>query len=142
MKPKFIFQLSVLLFMCLAMNGCSSNDENSISLLQNKTWILVSYGNESNENIKEANGYYYLIYFHTDGTYSGQISCNTMGGEYSHKGNEIKITHPLMTQLGCEGEDPDKFFQSHLSDVYSYKVTDMELRLYYSKDQFFKFRIK
>jgi heat shock protein HslJ len=102
----------------------------------------VSYGNESNENIKEANGYYYLISFHTDGTYSGQISCNTMGGEYSHKGNEIKITHPLKTQLGCEGEDPDKFFQGHLSDVYSYKVIDTELRLYYSKDQYFKFRIK
>ena len=36
---------------------------------------------------------------------------------------------------------PAKFYIEHLHDVYRYSVSDKELRLYYSKDEYFKFRI-
>ena len=105
-------------------------------------WGLVSYGNESNEVLKEAKGYYYLITFHSDGTYSGKAYGNEMVGTYECIGNHFKFIDGNITQLDVVGADPDKFFLEHLFDVCTYKITDTELRLYYSKDQYFKFRIK
>lgn len=104
-------------------------------------WVLVSYGNESNEVLKEAKGYYYLITFHRDGTYSGKAYGNEIGGKFQCNGKEIQFVEGDITQLDVVGADPDKFFLEHLSDVYTYTITDTELRLYYTKDQYFKFRI-
>ena len=106
------------------------------------TWVLVSYGNESNEVLKESKGYYYQITFHPDGTYSGLAYGNEMGGNYKCKGKEIQINLGDITQKDVVGSDSDQFYLEHLSDVSTYAVSDTELRLYYSKDQYFKFRIK
>lgn len=135
---KLVFIISVLIA-AFCISGCSK-DEEVLSLY--KTWILVSYGNESNEVLKEAEGYYYQITFRPDGTYSGRAYGNEMGGDYKCKGKEIQISHPCMTKFDYEGSDPDSFFHEHFADVYTYTVTDMELKLFYSKDQYFKFRIK
>jgi heat shock protein HslJ len=103
--------------------------------------VLVSYVNETGEVLKEAKGYYYLITFHPDGTYSGKAYGNEMGGKYKLNGKKIQINPGDITKIAVEGSDPDRFFLEHLADVYTYTITDMELRLYYSKDQYFKFRI-
>lgn len=151
---KVLFILGVLLPLGM-FSACSSDDDTTDSIegpivntdkespfsLYNQ-WVLVSYGNESNEVLKEAKGYYYLISFHSDGTYSGKAYKNEMGGEYTCKEKMIKISHPSITKMFWEGADPDQFFLEHFSDVYTYTITDTELRLYYSEDQYFKFRIK
>jgi hypothetical protein len=64
-----------------------------------------------------------------------------MGGKYKLNGKKIQINPGDITKIAVEGSDPDRFFLEHLADVYTYTITDMELRLYYSKDQYFKFRI-
>lgn len=135
---KFLLSLGVLLSLVMFV-GCDNDDEDY--RLYN-TWILVSYINESDEVQKEANGYYYQITFHPDGTYSGKAYGNDMWGEYKINGKEISINYLFITQLYVEGSDPDKFFLKHLEKIYTYTITDMELRLYYSEDQYFKFRIK
>jgi hypothetical protein len=104
--------------------------------------VLVSYGNETNEVKKESEGYFYLITFHPDGRYSGQAYGNEMFGEYQCVGNEMTLSWPEMTQVYYEWADPDEFFLAHLHDVSSYRVVNKELRLYYSEDQYFKFRLK
>jgi len=138
MKKYFFFVLCTMLA-GLLMTGCSSDDEDSASLYN--TWVLVSYGNESNEVLKEVKGYYYQITFRPDGTYSGKAYGNDMWGEFSLMASGIQISHPGITKVDWEGSDPDKFFLQHLSDVSTYSITDTELRLYYSKDQYFKFRL-
>lgn len=65
-----------------------------------------------------------------------------MRWEESLNGKEIRINRVNITKFKWEGSDPDQFFLEHLTDVYTYTITDVELRLYYSKDQYFKFRIK
>ena len=150
MNRKLVIMLSSLL-MILSV-GCSSDDEDNN--LYN-TWILVSYGNESNEVLKEAKGYFYQITFKSDGTYSGLVDgiyCspsdktivygNWLSGRYVCNGNTIKIIDGDVTQRGVEGADPDRFFFTHLREIYTYKISTSELRLYYSKDEYFKFRIK
>ena len=139
MKKYFFFVLCTMLA-GLLMTGCSSDDEDSASLYN--TWVLVSYGDESNEVLKEEKGYYYQITFRPDGTYSGKAYGNDMWGEFSLMASGIKISHPGITKVDWEGSDPDQFFLQHLSDVSTSSITDTELRLYYSKDQYFKFRTK
>ena len=61
MKRKRIFKfLPLLLFAAGAMfvASCSSDDDEVNPLLLNE-WVLVSYGNEPNEVLKEAKGYFY-----------------------------------------------------------------------------------
>lgn len=134
---KFFLVLSLLL--SLGTFCACSNDEGSPTLYN--TWILESYGNGSNDVQKESKGYIYLLTFYPNGTYSGLAYGNEIGGEYTCIGRMIEIHPKHMTQVAFEGADPDKFFLKHLSDVYSFTITDMELKLFYSKDQYFKFKI-
>ncbi len=141
MKKVLLLTSTLLLLLAGAMFVASCSDDDEVDPLLLNEWVLVSYGNESNEVLKEAKGYYYIMTFHSDGTYSGNIYGNKMGGEYSCNGNRITISNPKRTLAQMEGTDPDYFFLKHIDDVYSYKVTNTELRLYYSDNQFFKFRI-
>lgn len=139
---KKLFYYPVMLFLaafCFA--GCSSDDEAMNPLLLN-SWVLVSYGNDSDEVLKESEGYYYEITFDSEGRYSGKAYGNKMGGEYECKGSEIKLSSPMRTLVLYENSDPDYFFDYNLKKVYTYTVTDRELRLYYFPDQYFKFRTK
>ena len=144
MKRLLILPISLLLiaFGTLAVTACSSEDDDvNINPLLLNTWVMVSYGNESNEVIKEANGYFYIITFKSDGTYSGSAYMNEMNGDYKCNDYEIRISNPNITKVQFEGSDRDQFFLTHIRDVNSYTVTNTELRLYYMQNQYFKFRI-
>lgn len=140
MKKVFVI-LGILLSFGM-FYACSSDDDSFTTLYNN--WVLVSYVNETGEVLKEAKGYYYLITFHPDGTYSGKAYGNEMWGEYALNSKRIQINRAtaFITQMQLVGADPDRFFLEHWADVYTYALTDTELWLYYSKDQYFKFRIK
>ena len=150
MKTKRLFiYLALLLMLVLGAVGCSSSDDEEVEKKEYeypsalcKAWVLVSYGNESNEVLKESEGHYYEITFCSDGTLTGLAYYNEIVGRYRCEGNKITIDHFGMTKRYHEGSDPDEFFKEHLSDVSTYSVTNTELRLYYSKDEYFKFRIK
>lgn len=143
MKTKNIFlYLPLLLALMLGAMGCSSDEDDNMKSSLCNSWMLVSYGNESNEVLKEAEGYYYLITFNPDETYSGSAYGNDMGGRYKCKGNKIQIYLGDITLIYLEGADPDKSFFEHLENVDTYTVSDTELRLYYSKNEFLKFRKK
>lgn len=137
MKKKLFFVMCFLLIIGFA--GCN-NDDDDFSLYN--TWILVSYGNESNEVLKETNGYFYHITFNSDGTFSGHAYGNKMGGKYECIGNQIKFIDTVTTQVELEGSDPDMFFWEHWDEVYAYKISASQLKLYYSDNQYFNFRIK
>ena len=121
MKKIFFLWMGAMLMLA----GCSSDDNDTIeSTLYYKTWKLVSYGNES-----------------TDGTYTGWAYGNQMGGEYNCTGHKIRLSHPYITKVYYESSDPDEFYLTHLCDVSTFEINARELRLYYSKDEYFKFRI-
>ena len=140
MKSKvYVLLLTALLMMLLAVVsvGCSDDDD-YVPLCS--TWVLVSYGNESNEVLKEANGYYYEITFQSDGRFTGRAAGSRIEGEYScsvgHK-MTIKLLFRVKSSI-----DEDQFFVEHLFQVNRFSMADRELRLYYSKDEYFKFRVK
>ena len=110
MKKVLLLTSTLLLLLAGAMFVVSCSDDDEVDPLLLNEWVLVSYGNESNEVLKEAKGYYYIMTFHSDGTYSGNIYGNKMGGEYSCNGNRITISNPKRTLFQMEGTDPDYFF--------------------------------
>ena len=155
MKKNLLLMMGAAMMLAFGISSCSSDNDTSensdisniespsmLSSLLYNTWVLVSYGNESNEVLKEVKGYYYQITFRPDGTYSGKAYGNDMWGDFSLMASGIKISHPGITKVDWEGSDPDQLFLQHLSDVSTSSITDTELRLYYSKDQYFKFRTK
>ena len=123
MKKLILLTSTLLLLLAGAMFVVSCSDDDEVDPLLLNEWVLVSYGNESNEVLKEAKGYYYIMTFHSDGTYSGNIYGNKMGGEYSCNGNRITISNPKRTLVDVEGSDPDRFFLAHIDDdtKYSYR---------------------
>lgn len=131
--------LLLCFFTAIVVTSSCDSDDSTPALCN--SWVLVSYVNETGEVMKEAEGYYYFMNFQHDGTFSGKMYGNDMSGEYNCKGNEIQINNLFVTSLSVEGTDTDKFFRAHLNDVNSYSITDSELRLYFSKDYYFKFRI-
>ena len=137
---KYLYILMSTMLIALSA-GCGSDEESTPSLLFNQ-WVMVSYVDDTGEVLKEANGYYYLITFHRDGTYSGRAYGNEIGGTYECIGTQLKFIDGNITKFYVVGSDPDKFFLEHLSDIYIYTITNTELRLYYSKDQYFRFRVK
>lgn len=141
MKIKSLLWISIYLLMLAGCSSSDDNDTNNESTLYKKTWKLVSYGNESNAILKEAKGFEYIIVFLPDGTYTGWAYGNHMEGKYNCTGHNISLSHPDITKVYDEGSDPDDFYLTHICDVSTYEINDRELRLYYSKDKYFKFRI-
>lgn len=131
---KFFFPL---LFSAVFLFSCSSDESSS---LINNQWVLISYGNESGEVLKEANGYFYMITFNPDGTYSGKAYGNKLDGKYGCTGNTVKIIDYNITLVSVEGADNDAFFIENLCDDYLYTIINDELKLVSSKGFYFKFR--
>ena len=134
MKKYFFF----LLFAASSLfSSCS--DESSSLINQ---WVLVSYGNESGEVQKEANGYFYMLAFNSNGTYSGMAYGNKLGGKYRCIANTIKIIDYDMTLVLVEGSDCDKYFIENLCGDYTYTIINDELKLVSPNGFYFKFRLK
>lgn len=151
MKKRTILKRWILMLKCIsiiiAVSACSSDDDLKNRESQDcydlyKTWVLVSYGDNTVEIMKESEGYLYQICFHPDGTYSGYAYGNEMLGEYKSNGNNITISRPCMTKVNYDDADPDEFFMNNIQKVYTFNVTETELRLYYSGHSSFKFRVK
>ena len=147
MKKYFCYFVIALIAGVISMSSCSSEDDaekrefppQNISLLHN-SWKLVSYGNESKSVSKEAEKFPYILTFDANGHIYGTAYGNSVYGGYGCKGSNILLTY-WTTKVDVEGSDPDKFFGSHIRDVYAYTATEEELRLYYSDDEYFKFRV-
>lgn len=107
MKKYFFFVLCTMLA-GLLMTGCSSDDEDSASLYN--TWVLVSYGNESNEVLKEANGYSYVI-THSPMYTDSDIVCSDADGDgyyFWGLGHESKpVNCPAWVPDEPDGDDSD-----------------------------------
>ena len=132
--------------MALCVQSCSSDDEVGTEISKIPApygnWLLLGYGSDENFTSKENNWIpdYYLI-LDENGNLKGYIS-NDLLGTYTFKENgEFTVT-------SCGGSkdlsaDPRINFmedQVRGSHIKAYRVTNDELRLYYSADEYLKFR--
>jgi heat shock protein HslJ len=72
------------------------------------TWNLVAYNNGQQEIVRTTPGSNPTAVFGTDGTVSGNASCNTYNGPYTIDGDKITIGPLISTQMACASEDQNR----------------------------------
>ncbi len=90
-----IFALSVLI-----LSACASGE--TVSASPTGEWTLVSYGDTSNPTpaLPEVET---SINFNEDGTFGGNVGCNSFGADYKVNGEKITFGSIMSTMIFCEG---------------------------------------
>ncbi len=99
MNKKMHFVTLLPIIFGLLLSACSSGT--STTNLKDTNWKLEAYG-PANNPIPSAIGVETSIKFGTDGKVSGNLGCNSMGGDYTMKGNQISFKSMFMTEMACD----------------------------------------
>jgi heat shock protein HslJ len=89
-----LFALSVLILSACAGGGASASPTGE--------WTLISYGDASNPtpalpDVETS------INFNEDGTFGGNVGCNSFGSDYKVDGEQITFGSIVSTMMFCEG---------------------------------------
>ena len=160
MKKSVYFWMSALLLTIAGLSSCSSDDDDTWGskdqYLPNqgelcKKWQLIGYGSEENfhmiaEEYRQASetfGYRFYLVFNSDGTFTGRESINSIYGDYTCLGSQIKIGEVWTTLIyDAKGSDESEAFLNHLRAAKSYGIKDdQQLRIYYSETEFLYFKV-
>ena len=142
MKKYLYILMSVMLMVMSA--GCSSDD---IDPKLCHEWQLSGYGSDQDFHVRDGqyNWINTRITFHSDGTYNSRANNNIGSGKYVCKENQLLLTDYCATKVATDNPT-DWFIEEtlfHNRTVFrDYIVSGSELRIYYDKDQYFKFNIK
>ena len=90
--------LLVLFILSLALSACASGS-NSPSIVG--TWKLTAYGPASSPTPAVADAHA-SIKFDADGKLGGSGGCNSLGGDYKVKGDQITFGPIISTMMACE----------------------------------------
>jgi heat shock protein HslJ len=92
---KKLYLTMITMFMLAA---CGVANSNSIV----GGWELVSYGETSNQTTAASIDFNTFIDFGEDGELTGNVGCNSFGGDYEVNGNQITFGSIISTLMACE----------------------------------------
>ena len=84
MKNQSLYFLTIFVLAGILLSACSGGTSASLT----RTWKLVSYGSPDNLTPVAADVDTSII-FGEDGTISGNVGCNSFGGDYKVDGDKI-----------------------------------------------------
>lgn len=98
MKKTTILLISLLIATGQILSACASNE--AAVVLSGYTWKLVSYGSLANPtpavpDVKTG------MTFGKDGSLNGNVGCNSFGGDYKVKGDQITFGPIMATLMAC-----------------------------------------
>lgn len=146
--------LTMIFPMLLLMQGCGKDnikipsedwvslseiegDERFASLpLVSTKWKLLGFADEEQGRFKDAEPVgekLYTLIFGKNGWIEGFTIANILTGKFSRNGNELKIESWTATEVG-EGNEA-KFYIESLNKVYTYRIAQKGLVLYYAEDK-------
>jgi len=98
MKTTILTLTSLLVTIGLGFAACASQDH--ASGLRGQSWKLVSYGPVNNPTPAVPDARTGLI-FGEDSQLSGNVGCNSLGGGYKVRGNQITFEQIVSTMMAC-----------------------------------------
>jgi len=98
MKKKLNFAVLLTIIAGLLLSACSSATDTPE--LSGTNWKLVSYG-PANAQTPAADGIDTSIKFAIDGQVSGNLGCNSFGGEYKQAGAQLTFGSMMSTMMAC-----------------------------------------
>lgn len=90
---KKLYWIMIAMFMLAACGGANSIVGG---------WELVSYGDTSNQATATSIDFNTFIDFSEDGELTGNVGCNSFGGDYKVDGNQITFGSIISTLMACE----------------------------------------
>ena len=88
-----LFTLAVLILSACASGGASASPTGE--------WRLISYGNASNPTPALPNAET-SVNFNEDGTFGGNVGCNSFGADYKVNDDQITFGSIMSTMMFCE----------------------------------------
>jgi len=95
-KKQSLYFLTILVLAGILLNACSGGASASLT----GTWKLVSYGSPD-DLIPAAADVDTSVVFGEDGTISGNVGCNSFGGDYKVDGDKITFGTISSTLMMC-----------------------------------------
>lgn len=92
---KKIYMFMITTFMLTACGGA-----NSSSIVGG--WELVSYGSASSQTTAASIDFNTFIDFSEDGELTGNVGCNSFGGDYKVEGDQLTFGSIISTLMACE----------------------------------------
>ncbi len=96
MKKQSLYFLTIFVLAGILLSACSGGTSASLT----GTWKLVSYGSPDNPTPAAADVDTSII-FGEDGTISGNVGCNSFGGDYKVDGDKITFGPISSTLMMC-----------------------------------------
>ncbi|GHV36450.1 hypothetical protein FACS1894180_0580 [Bacteroidia bacterium] len=133
--------LKIVTILLILAGSFSCNKDDNILLLKGTKWKLISFVNNAETIAPDPNGQNnFWIKFLPDSTMTGISSTNQMYGNFQiGDNNEIQITIHTITEINELGNGI--LFVDNLSRVSSFTVTESELKLYYSENEYLLFNL-
>lgn len=99
MKKTTLFLTILSAAFAVALSACAANGAS----LAGTTWKLASYGPKVAQTAAASDVDTSLV-IGTDGKLSGNMGCNSMGGEFTVSGDSITFKNVYATEMYCEPE--------------------------------------
>lgn len=124
--------IKLLVFLFLAgtlwLAACATGAE----ALEDKTWVLESYGEPNSLNTVLEDIETNITFDSAEGKISGSAGCNSYFGEYEVNGNKLSFPGPIAsTEMWCGEEigEQERQYLSALTDAESYKIEGDKLTI-------------
>jgi heat shock protein HslJ len=132
----FNYTIIILFLIALCLSCTLFQKENNTAIVRNGLplacqWILERFNN--NDTLVHTKSYYINI-DEKHQSFTGHAACNTIGGSMIVKGNTIKFTNIIATEMACENMHIEKLFIDNLLNATSYSIKGGELFLYHSNE--------
>jgi heat shock protein HslJ len=92
---RILYICMIAMFMLAACGGA-----NATSIVGG--WELVSYGDPANQTTAASIDFNTFIDFDEDGELTGNVGCNSFGGDYKVAGDQITFGSIISTLMACE----------------------------------------
>lgn len=138
MKNK-IFLILAAIFI---VSSCGENDSKELSedelvvlKLEDNAWKLNMYGYEMDSKMAVLPTSNYMLVFSGEGSFSGSLDCNKMGGSYTVVDNEITFSQIASTRMACLGSKAETYQSEHsfvtnvLGAAQSYSISNDQLTI-------------
>ena len=140
MKNMIRVSIALLILIAIGTTACGT----STGTLENKTWMLESYGKTGNLQAVLEDTEITATFDSEKGQVTGSAGCNSYFGGYELKGNELSLPGPVgSTMMSC-GEQIDQQeiqYLQILQNAESYKIDGNQLQII-SGNQALIFKLK
>ena len=133
-KSKIYPVVAALAIISLGAGACAPSSPANGSSLEDKQWVLESYGDAGNLQGLIADTRITVEFDSSEGTLSGSAGCNSYFGSYELEGSKISLGEGIAaTEMYCmepEGVmDQERDYLDLLSDIEKYELEGSELTI-------------